>query len=490
MNPRDVPPVPADDYYLRKRRRRKIVLGVVVVLGLAGLALFNQVNRRQIPVDYANDADHFKYGSIGSDVKDAIPYWIWRVMPDVCPDKLPGGYPSLGVVLEPGMDRPIGFSKRRTGLFDSVGPNCALCHTATVRESPASSRLVYLGAPAHQLNLWGYFNFLFQCGSDPRFTADNVLAAIRTQTAVGPLDAFVYRRAVSELRTALLQRSRSFDWISKRPPWGPGRVDTFNPYKTLLFNVDMSRDDSIGTADFMAIWNQGSMDGLFMHWDGNNRSVDERNLSAAMGAGAKPDTLDFKRIDRIRGWIWTLPPPAYPFEIDYDRAARGRQVYWGKGQCAGCHELKGEAIGQVVPLKYLGTDVERSRAFDDAMAARMNTIGKGYPWQFKQFRVTNGYVNHPLDGIWLRAPYLHNGSVPTLRHLLEPPDRRPEVFYKGNDVYDKANVGFVSNQTGSMGVAFFEFDTKLRGNQSTGHLYGVGLTKEEKDALVEYMKTL
>ena len=26
----------------------------------------------------------------------------------------------------------------------------------------------------------------------------------------------------------------------------------------------------------------------------------------------------------------------------------------------------------------------------------------------------------PLDGLWLRAPYLHNGSVPTLRDLLEP----------------------------------------------------------------------
>jgi mono/diheme cytochrome c family protein len=267
-------------------------------------------------------------------------------------------------------------------------------------------------------------------------------------------------------------------------------VDTFNPYKTLVFKLDMSQDDSIGTADFMAIWNQGSMDGLYMHWDGNNRSVDERNLSAAIGAGASPETLDFKRIERIRAWIWNQPPPAYPFEIDYDRAARGRQVYWGKGQCAGCHELSGEAVGQVVPLKYLGTDPERSRAFDQAMAGRMNTIGKGYPWAFKQFRVTDGYVNHPLDGIWLRAPYLHNGSVPTLRHLLEPADKRPEVFYKGNDVYDKANVGFVWGQSGSRGVEYFKFDTRERGNARTGHLYGVGLTKEEKDALVEYMKTL
>ena len=48
----------------------------------------------------------------------------------------------------------------------------------------------------------------------------------------------------------------------------------------------------------------------------------------------------------------------------------------------------------------------------------MNTIGTGKPWKFSHFRKTNGYAGMPLDGIWLRAPYLHNGSVPTLRALL------------------------------------------------------------------------
>ena len=73
----------------------------------------------------------------------------------------------------------------------------------------------------------------------------------------------------------------------------------------------------------------------------------------------------------------------------------------------------------------------------------MNTIGTGYPWQFTHFRKTNGYSNMPLDGIWLRAPYLHNGSVPTLRALMFP-DERPAVFFRGYDVYDWDNGGFVS----------------------------------------------
>ena len=99
-------------------------------------------------------------------------------------------------------------------------------------------------------------------------------------------------------------------------------------------------------------------------------------------------------------------------------------------------------------------------------------------------------MNQPLDGVWLRAPYLHNGSVPTLRDLLKPPAARPPAFYKGDDVYDPVNVGFVSDQPGEGGKAFFRFNTADRGNQSTGHTYGTTLGDDEKDALIEYLKTL
>jgi hypothetical protein len=117
------------------------------------------------------------------------------------------------------------------------------------------------------------------------------------------------------------------------------------------------------------------------------------------------------------------------------------------------------------------------------------TLYAGYPWRFTKFRKTNGYANMPLDGIWLRAPYLHNGSVPTLRDLMEPAENRPKVFYRGYDVFDPQKVGFVSDLPEPAGVRFFKFDTALPGNASSGHLYGVTLPAEEKDALVEYLKT-
>jgi hypothetical protein len=98
----------------------------------------------------------------------------------------------------------------------------------------------------------------------------------------------------------------------------------------------------------------------------------------------------------------------------------------------------------------------------------------------------------PLDGVWLRAPYLHNGSVPTLRDLLEPAASRPAVFYRGNDVYDPVRLGFVADKAEQGGRKFFRYDTAVPGNANAGHegrRYGTELSGADKDALIEYLKT-
>jgi hypothetical protein len=471
---------------IKRRRRRWIIQAIILVLALVGYSLYRQVMRIDTPVTYGNDDDNFKYGSIGSD-KEGIPYWIWKTMPEVC--KQPDAITSLGVLQEPGKDTPIGFSKRRVGPVEQVGPNCGLCHTGSVRRDASDAPMIYTTAPAQQLNLEEYFKFLFSCGSKEEFTADNFLAAIEKHTHLSLADKLIYRIAVPRVKKALEERKPLFDSIvAGRPPWGPGRVDTFNPYKVLVFHLDMSHDETVGTADFMSIWNQAPREGVWLHWDGNNDSVDERNLSAAIGAGATPDTLDFSNILRIKRWILTKPAPAYPFGIDYAQAAAGKPIY--ERYCVDCHDVGARNFGQVTPLTELKTDAERNRAFDQAMADRMNTIGAGRPWHFHRFRPTNGYANHPLDGIWLRAPYLHNGSVPTLRDLLKAEAERPKTFYRGNDVYDTKNLGFVSDVAEAGGRNFYLFDTKAKGNSNSGHLYGIELSDADKDALLEYLKTL
>ena len=116
---------------------------------------------------------------------------------------------------------------------------------------------------------------------------------------------------------------------------------------------------------------------------------------------------------------------------------------------------------------------------------------KCYPARFSHFRKTQGYSNQPLDGLWLRAPYLHNGSVPTVAALLEPSDRRPRLFFIGYDVYDFANLGFVTSGPDAERRGW-RYDTSLPGNGKKGHegpAYGTSLSPELRRALLEYLKT-
>ena len=100
-----------------------------------------------------------------------------------------------------------------------------------------------------------------------------------------------------------------------------------------------------------------------------------------------------------------------------------------------------------------------------------------------------GYIIQFLDGIWLKAPYLHNGSVPTLHDLLQPVANRPTVFYRGYDVYDQTQVGFVT-EGAEAERSGTKHDTARRGNGNQGHEYGTTLSEDEKMTLIEYLKTL
>ena len=93
------------------------------------------------------------------------------------------------------------------------------------------------------------------------------------------------------------------------------------------------------------------------------------------------------------------------------------------------------------------------------------------------------------DGIWLRAPYLHNGSVPTMRDLLEPVARRPKEFWRGYDVYDQKRMGFEFDTAEAKRVGT-RHDVAAKGGGNQGHEYGVELSEADKDALIEYLKTL
>src|ERR1019366_518195 len=107
--------------------------------------------------------------------------------------------------------------------------------------------------------------------------------------------------AVDFARQRLITLGQRFSFMDREPDCGPGRVDTFNPPKVLLnFRMDLiSSNEWVGGGDLPSIWNQRKRQGLWLHWDGNNNSVQERNRSAAFGTGATPPTLDRASLKRM-----------------------------------------------------------------------------------------------------------------------------------------------------------------------------------------------
>jgi hypothetical protein len=97
------------------------------------------------------------------------------------------------------------------------------------------------------------------------------------------------------------------------------------------------------------------------------------------------------------------------------------------------------------------------------------------------------YAARPLYGIWAAAPYLHNGSVPTLYHLLLPPEQRPRTFALGNREYDPAKLGFVVDTACRQQDCLV--DTRRTGDGNGGHLWGTDLAEPDRMALLEYLKT-
>jgi processive rubber oxygenase RoxA-like protein len=210
----------------------------------------------------------------------------------------------------------------------------------------------------------------------------------------------------------------------------------------------------------------------------------------------------------LNPFIDNLPPPPYPFtSVDLGRAREGKALF--RSRCATCHKPNNQTI---YPVSALGVDPNRtmvntsvSRFGLAALVTEACSIyglnHKGEPgadwcvpkgdWQARldeYFRDTprrvaegtNGYKADALHGIWAQAPYLHNGSVPTLGHLVCA-STRPPRFLRGNLHYDEALVGF---EWADMPTARYaphetmlikQYDTSIASKANSGHIHGADL---------------
>ena len=199
----------------------------------------------------------------------------------------------------------------------------------------------------------------------------------------------------------------------------------------------------------------------------------------------------------IFAWINSVQPPKYPGDIDRMAADRGRLVYLKN--CASCHGTysgEGSYPERVIPLDEIGTDPVRVHDFPVAFKRHLAEGWVGDYGAVALYPDTGGYVAPPLDGIWANAPYLHNGSVPTMWDLLSP-DARPAVWLRTDNGYDHTKMGLEVTRFTAVpdGVTPEDrrlyYRTALRGLSNAGHRYpATDLSEQEKTNLIEYLKTL
>ncbi len=475
------------------------LVGSILALVVIGIVVWIQLFREkpQHHLAGAPPEEWFKYGSIGSEATQGVPYWIWIVLPKVFPDYLPGpgGYASLGIPWEQGRELPVGFSKKTIG-FERVAFNCAFCHTASFRLRPDDLPRYVPAGPSHTVRAQDYARFLTKAANDTRFTPEILLAEIERIDDMPWLDRIFYRFIIiPATKKALIKNGWQLAWTETKPNWGPGRIDPFNPIKFGI--LAMAIDDTIGSADMVPLWDMQARANHALHWDGLNTDFHEVVVSSAIGDGMTYQSIPQDNLARIEKWLKTLPAPESPFStqlpadspyhLDPRNVARGKRLF--RQYCGECHAPEGKRAGTVIPVAEVGTDRHRVDMWTAQAAKRYNAYQKEYDWGMDHFQDVDGYVSVLLDGLWLRGPYLHNGSVPTVRDLLNPPAQRPATFYRGHDLVDAVNLGFVSQGEQAQRLGFF-YDTHIPGNGNQGHVYGTTLAAADKAALLDYLKTL
>lgn len=201
----------------------------------------------------------------------------------------------------------------------------------------------------------------------------------------------------------------------------------------------------------------------------------------------------------IQAYLRSLKAPKYPFPIDRANADRGRAVF--AKSCVKCHGTygpDGEYPSRIVELKEIGTDPARALGIAPRFVAHYNATWFGQESAVDE--EMTGYQAPPLDGIWATAPYLHNGSVPTLATLLKSSDR-PARFYRPPSTdfvhYDPVNVGWkferptaTPDPSAPIEKAHSLFDSSRFGLGNGGHTFGDALTEGDRSDLIEYLKTL
>lgn len=309
---------------------------------------------------------------------------------------------------------------------------------------------------------------------------------------------------------------------------GPGRANPWQPTKSMLADKYLHSKNTYkvagGPINIPFMWDHNRQHLVFLL--GNTNSMVERNMaqSIALLADFNPTTFEtttsIKRLEIVSQYARRAKPPTWPENIlgpiDQNLATQGKEIF--KKECLSCHNPHTtDTATASANYAYLdvGTDpdyyygqieqLDGKDLFADILTPFMThvkgaaSIIEGIPdiSAYEQGRTpviwkgpsSNAIIAKPLMGVWATPPYLHNGSIPTIRDLLNPAFMRPSTFHIAGYVYNTHDLGYTEDPTLPYGFDFHVHCLVCDGNLNTGHEYGTQLSSAEKDALIEFIKS-
>jgi mono/diheme cytochrome c family protein len=438
------------------------------------------------------------------------------------------------------VDKKIRFGLLSLPSLAVVNLTCAACHTGRALGDDGAVRYL-IGAPSQTFTAAAWRVQLSETVNDEaRFTVENFRKALQGKSLGWlypgkPLkevaETEVFKAKMSEILRAMKERVNQREdllqnYIGKRTydkTWShsegkdvhallngetPGQVEAFGSAVSILVPSEIkslpegpAKEAALraflppkpAIVDIMSVWGQNKRS--VAQWDGNIKNPLLRNLGAELGVLGQPEAADYDNASITQHFVGHLPPPVYPFAIDGSKLARGKEVY--RNACASCHDSES---GKGYP--DIGTDPNRAIGLTEAARKVLSAaIYRTCPPEMRESEADckpvaeaavsapRSYIAAPLDGIWARAPYFHNGSVPTLAQVLQP-STRAATFSRGSLAYDKEGVGFAWRPAGTN---VKPFDTAREGLSNRGHDtpdMTFETDKESREALLEYLKTL
>jgi mono/diheme cytochrome c family protein len=510
------------------------LLAGLVLAAAIGLVL---IERSWVDPEPQSPRDFFLHGSTGTEI---MPLAVFQVLPTLFPDQFQPAGPAAGDWIDqfgflrgdPNVNEglPYGVNishyRPKSGApspIAFVGFNCAICHSSKVHLGDDRGPVI-LGMGNAAIDLVGFGDAVKTSLLDEkRLTISSIASTYEavTHKKLGLVDKLVIdfwlSGARSSIRADFPMRGTPFGGMDVRNAAlmgsGPARNEPIK--ETVRFLIDETPLPDGGYSKIPCLYRQDRRE--WAQYDGSVHDPLTRNSLAALGVGAsiynlrKPGILH--TIEQTYLFVSGLEGPHYAdlvtdreSAVDMERAQRGQQVY--RQYCFDCHGgpegadwAKGKREETVIPAGEIGTDNARVtfRYYDSLAQFILNFFPDGHPLKPKPEDLRTlppaerGYIAEPLEAAFTRAPYLHNGSVPTLAQLINLTPRL-SVFYRGKSEFDPAEVG-ITVTTKPDDAHYFRFDTSVYGNANQGHDYpwpyrGAGWDKEALRDLLEYLKTI